>query len=235
MSFSTETKSSIDQSNQNKVFYHDGVWWSVGRYTGDNDWYLWKLDGGVWVRTTWIDGRSSARADCYLDPATGKLYILNSHKSEPEILRLSYSGGEWTIDPSYPVQVPDFGDEGDHPITMVRDGGGSLWVFQLKNNTLLSQVSTDDGVTWSGSMVLRSGFSEDRGTTDCGVFEMGGVGYVGVAYAEHSGGSVGYGFLYHRDGDGPTAWVDETAQLDYIGQEGPDDELSLSVASDNTI
>ncbi|MDQ7066146.1 MAG: hypothetical protein Q9P90_18095, partial [candidate division KSB1 bacterium] len=228
---SSEASPYFQASNQNKLFPAFNRWWLIARSTLDRDWYLWRYDAANgWLRTVLIDARSSALPDAYLDPNNDKLYVLNSHKSTPKLVRLSY-GTDWQIDAGFPVSVPNFAGDKNRPISMVRDPSGQIWLFQIKAGELRAVTTADEGTTWSAPLVLVSGLN--TGLTDCVIFYDNGQAYVGVAFSDKTGFHAG--FLKHKVGDPDTAWSDESDALTPFGAEATNGEIAMAVAADQSV
>ncbi|MDQ7052317.1 MAG: IPT/TIG domain-containing protein [candidate division KSB1 bacterium] len=182
--------------NQSRVFYHAGSWWMIARAAADGDWYLWQFQNNAWQQLTLLETRSSSRLDLQLDPTSGRLYVLFSHRSTPKLLRMTYDISGWVIDSGYPKTISSFAADKNYPMSFVRDSRGEIWVFQIKSGELRMNHSADEGQTWDGLQVLATGLG--KGLADCGEFYQNGVAYVGVGFAD--GGTRGIGFLSHRLG-----------------------------------
>ncbi|MDZ7360651.1 MAG: T9SS type A sorting domain-containing protein [candidate division KSB1 bacterium] len=217
----------FDRANQSKMFYHGGAWWLTAQAKDDTRWYLWKFDGTAWEKTILLYSSSKVRPDCILDGLNNKAFMLLPGGSTTYFLRLSFAGGNWTIDPGYPTMVPDFAQESDHGINLARAYNGNLWVFRIKNAKLTAKRSTNAGQTWSSEIIIKSGLNKDSGLTDAVAFTFNGSNYLGLGYAENSTKGSIYGFLRHKDSDANTVWTDETAAIPQFAGTTSDDHLNM--------
>jgi hypothetical protein len=233
---STSTKSGYKKANQSKVFYYDGQWWASAFYEANNRWYIWKYNGAQWSRTASLDKSLSYHWDAVLNAATGKLYLFGSHSTAPEFRRYSYVGGTWTKDAGYPVVLADFVNaDQNNPVSLVRAKNGELWIFRIAAKKLQAKRSSDEGLTWSAPIDVKTGLTASRGTTDAVAFTFNGNNHVGVAYGEADTVGSKYGFLRHRDGDPDGTWTDESAALTFFGGERALNAICATVDNDNNI
>jgi hypothetical protein len=232
----TTTQSGYKKSNQNKVFYHDGLWWALAFYSPDDRWYIWRYNGTFWVRTRDLRKNISYRWDAVLDSDTGKLYLFGSNKVDPEFRRYSYAGGTWNKDAEFPITHADFTNaEQGNPVSLVQAQNGDLWIFRVSNDSLQAKRSADGGVTWSSIIPIKTGLNTPTATTDAVSFSSGGNDYTGVAYGEHDSPASRYGFLLHRDGDPDGTWTDESSSLTFFGSERAHNNISMIVDADNNV
>jgi hypothetical protein len=217
----------FDRANQSKMFYHGGAWWLTAQAKDDTRWYLWKFDGAAWERTILLYTSSKARPDCILDALNNKAFILLPGGSTTYFLRLSFAGGNWTIDPGYPTTVSGFAQESDHGVNLARAYNGDLWVFRIKNARLTAKRSTNHGQSWSSEIIIKSGLNKDTGLTDAVAFTFNGSDYLGLGYAENSTKGSIYGFLRHKDTDANTVWADETSAIPQFAGTTSDDHLNM--------
>jgi hypothetical protein len=227
------TNKTFDRPNQNKMFYHGGYWWVTGQSKVDRKWYLYKFDGFIWTQTLLIDTAPKSRPDCILDASNNKAYILFPGGTT-KITRLSYSGGNWTVDSGYPYTIDDFNQSSDRGINLVRARNNDLWIFNIVDSTLIAKRSTDNGQTWSAAITLKSNLHYGDGLTDAVAFTHSGSDHIGVGYAENSAPGSIYGFLRHKDSDPENVWTDETASIPQFSGTTSDDHLSMT-AHDNEI
>lgn len=227
------TNKAFDRPNQNKMFYHGGFWWVAGQSKADKKWYLYKFNGLIWTQTLLLDTAPKSRPDCILDASNNKAYILLPG-STTKITRLSYSGGNWTVDAGYPYTVNDFEQSSDRGINLVRAKNGDLWIFNIADSTLVAKHSTNNGQTWSATITLKANLHYGDGLTDAVVFSHSGSNHIGVGYAENSAPGSIYGFLRHKDSDPENVWTDETASIPQFTGTTSDDHISMT-AHDNEI
>ncbi|MDZ7269160.1 MAG: T9SS type A sorting domain-containing protein [candidate division KSB1 bacterium] len=229
------TGGDFDKPHQSRVFYHDGKWWLAGLKKSENKWKLWKFDGSNWVdQGLVIADTKTYRPDCFLNSAANKLYIFVSGGTKSQFLRLSYSGGAWSKDAGYPVNITHFTHSGEYSISFSRADNGELWAFRVNSNQLEGIVSTNEGTSWSGVIVLKSGLN-NTALTDCHAFASGGNHYMGVCYSENSTTNSIVGFLRHSDGSSSTAWTDESGSLPPYSGTRSDDHINMAVAGNGTV
>jgi len=232
----TGTTGGYDKPHQNRPFYHAGIWWTAAKKSSNGRWYLWKLNGSSWSAELEIDDRKSTRPDCYVDSPANKLYILlaSSSSTGTKILRLSYSGGAWSIDSGFPVVLSSFAFAGESGNVLVKAKNGDLWSFRYKSSKVDGQRSSDGGLTWSSTFTVKSSLGSS-GLCDAVAFTSGGENYVGVGYAENTASSGKFGFLIHKDGDPDGSWTDETSVMPQFSGAQSDDHISLAVSQNNEI
>lgn len=226
------TVKNFDRSNQSKLFYHGGFWWVIAEAKDNLRWYLWKFDGADWEKTIQLYNSSKVRPDCIVDSPNNKAFILLPGGSTTYILRLSFAADNWTIDAGYPYPVPNFTQDSDHGINLVRAKNGYLWVFRILNATLSTMRSSNGGQTWSSEIILKTGLHHLTGLTDAAAFTIpsgdNSGNYIGVGYAENSASGSGYGFLRHKDTDANDAWTDETGAIQQFSGTTSDDHISMT-------
>ncbi len=222
------TNKAFDRPNQSKMFYHGGFWWVTGQSKVDKRWYLYKFDGLIWTQTLLLDTAPKSRPDCILDASNNKAYILLPGGTT-KITRLSYSGGNWTVDSGYPYTISDFDQSSDRGLNLVRAQNGDLWMFNIVDSTLVAKHSTNNGQTWSSDITLKSNLHYGDGLTDAVAFTHSGSNHIGVGYAENSAPGSIYGFLRHKDSDPENAWSDETASITQFSGTTSDDHISMAV------
>lgn len=229
------TGGEFDKPHQSRVFYHDGKWWLAGLKKSENKWKLWKFDGTNWADQGLVLGDvKSYRPDCFVDNANNKLYIFVSGTSQSQFLRLTYSGGAWSKDSGYPVNLPQFTHSGEYSISFSRAKNGELWGFRVNSSQLEGVVSTNGGQSWSGVIVLKTGLN-NTALTDCHAFSADGSDYMGVCYSENSTTNSIVGFLRHQDGTSSSTWTDESANLPPYSGTRSDDHINMAVANDGTV
>ena len=230
------TNAILSKSNQSKLFYYQSTWWMAAYDVPAGDWFLWKLQSGVWVKDLMIDSRTSVRIDVVLDSVNNRLYFVCSHSSTTKFGRWLYSNGAWTKEMSL-VSLSNFGDGGGaNPISLARAQNGELWLFRITGGVLDAKLSTDLGATWSSNIVVKSGLIGSNGATDGVAFPDNGVQYAGVFYGmSAASGGNSYGFLRHQDGAASTVWTDESSQFTFFGAELADEAISVAKADNGKL
>ncbi len=230
------TTGEYDKPHQNRSFYHTGTWWTTARKSSDGAWYLWKLSGSTWSAQVNLSIKSSDRPDCYVDSPANKLYVLMASTSSAgsRILRLSYSGGAWSIDGGFPVVLSGFMFSGECGTVFTKAQNGELWAFRYYSGKLEGKRSSDDGLTWSSTFTFKSSLVS-AGLLDAVAFTSGGQNYVGVCYGENTSSSGKFGFLRHKDGDPDGSWTDETGAMTQLSNAYCDDHIAMTVSQNNEI
>lgn len=225
-----------NKPHQNRSFYYAGTWWTAAKKMSNDKWYLWKLYGDTWSAELEIDSRGGARPDCYLDATANKLYILLASPSmtATQFLRLSYSGIAWNIDPGFPVELSSFVFSGEAGNVLTKATNGELWVFRYRASTVEGKRSSDDGLTWSPTFVVKGNLF-GSGLCDAVAFTSNGENFVGVGYSENTSGQGKFGFLLHRDGEAAESWIDETAMIPQFSGADSDDHIALAVSLNHEI
>jgi len=230
----SSTKAAYDRSSQSKVFYLDNKWWTIGLDHADNKWYLWYFNGASWVRSILVDERPGSRSDMIVDATAKRLFVLSSQTTNPTFYRFAYAGGNWTQEAQVPLV--DFGHgTGANVLTMARAMNNALWIFRINNNVLETQVSKNDGDTWSATIPIKTGLPGVKGQTEAVTFSANG-NYVGVFYSliNTSTGKL-FGFLKHLDSDINSKWTDETSAIARFGTETPEGSLCAAVTDNGVV
>ena len=227
----SRTKAPYDKSSQSKVFYLGGKWWTAALDSADAKWYLFSYNGSAWTRGIQIDSRSASRADFTVDAPSNRLYALISQGTATYFNRFLYASGGWSLEAQVPLAGFEHGT-GANVVTITRAKNGFLWVFRINNGMLETQVSMDNGNSWSSTMMLKSGLAGVGGQTDAVTFGTS----VGVFYAMNvTTAGARFGFLKHLDSDPINTWTDESSQLTFFGTENAENWVSANVASDGTV
>jgi hypothetical protein len=228
--------------DESKLWHHDGTWWSVMYDSGVGDYFIYKLDKNtqVWSKTsTVLDTRASAHADVLFDGT--KLYVL-SHvfketaavgaTSVANLYRLSYSGGNWTLDTGFPRTA--FRGQMEEA-TLAKDTTGRLWATWVEGETV-KYVTSADGTTWSAAADLPGPEAgANRLTTDDVSTIAAYNGKVGIMWSAQQPNGFGTTTFYlasHTDGAATTAWTTEIAQT---AAALADDHVSLAATPDGTL
>ena len=232
----SDTDSDFYKSSQSKIFYHDGTWWALAILDGVSDWYIWKHEAATnsWTPTLVVATSSSRIPDALLDAANNRLFLMLSNDSKPDFLRLSYSGGAWTIDGGFPLRLSDFLDDAANRVSMARAKNGKLWLFRISGISMQAKSSSDNGTTWSAVMTIKSGLNTS-GATDAAAFTASSENYIGVAYGEEDASGSAFGFIKHKDTDADNVWSDESASLTLSGSAHATNEISLTVDNANNL
>ena len=234
---STNTKFGFKKSNQSKVFYYDSQWWALALNESNDRWEIWRYNGASWVATNFaVQNGNAFYCDAMLNSATGKLYMFSSHHTASRFHRFSYIGGTWKRDPGYPVVVGGFANpDQNNPGSLVQAKNGELWIFCIRSNILQAKRSTDDGLSWSDTINVKTGLTTANGTTDAAAFTFSGADYVGVAYGLGDVAGSHFGFLMHADGSPANTWLDESAALTFFSVERANNQISLTADADDNL
>ena len=233
----TNSGAEFEKPNQSRVFYHGGNWWLTALKGTGSEWKLWKLDGATWIeQSIVIASNKSDKPDCVVDGPNNKLYIFVGANSSSYFMRLSYSAGSWSIDSGYPTTgISAVTNDGENPVSFSRSNNGELWAFQIISGSLIGVCSTDEGVSWTGAITVKSGLNHLKGLVDCAPFSSGGTDYMGVCYGENTSANSIFGFLKHEDGVSHNTWTDETAELTPFSGTEADDHCNMVVADNGTV
>lgn len=230
----SRTKAVFDKSSQSKVFYLDNKWWTIAQDSADSKWYMWYQNGATWARSVKVDSRAGSRADMLVNAATNRLYVLSSQGTNTIFLRFLYAAGSWTEEASVTLLGFSHGD-GSNVVTLARAKNNALWAFRIAAGALETQVSADDGNTWSSTIQIKTGMAGNNGQADAVAFTQSGD-YVGVFYSmAASSGGTAIGFFKHLDSDPNTTWSDESTQITFFGTEGADNWVSANALSNGTV
>ncbi len=218
--------------NQNKVFFHGGVWWIAALSATESEWFLWKKMGVTWIKTISLGTPASIRPDCHVDSPNNKLYILTSQNNFSEFLRLTYNPDEglWALDPGFPVTLNGFAYQSENPAVLARARNGDLWAFVSRAGALLARRSSNGGQTWTADVKIKT-FNVSLALCDAVTFTSNGQNYVGVGYGEDTDPKARYGFVMHKDGDADNVWADETSQLIMPLNTQADDHIAMAVSA----
>ncbi len=223
------TTKNFDRNNQGKMFYHGGFWWVTAQAKADLQWYLWKFDGAIWSQHLLLHSSAKNRPDCVLHASSNRAYILLPGSNTTYLTRLSYAGGNWSLDSGYPYAISNFAQGSDRGINLVRANNSDLWVFMLTDSSVLAKYSTNSGQGWSSTITVKDSLHNATGLTDAVVFSYSGHQHIGVGYAENSTNGAVFGFLRHKDSDPDTIWTDETAGIPQFAGTNADDHISMAV------
>jgi hypothetical protein len=234
---SSTTKSGYKKSNQSKVFYHDSQWWALALDESNDRWEIWRYHGTNWMPTNVaVQNGNAYRCDATVNPAAGKLYIFSSYNTSPRFHRFSYRGGTWQRDAGYPATVSGFANpDGNNPVSLVQAKNGDLWIFRINQSILQAKRSSDEGLSWSDTIHVKTGLKTANGITDATTFEFEGAHYIGVAFGEGDMAGSKFGFLLHADGASDHGWTDESAGLNFFGVERANNQLCMASDANNNV
>jgi hypothetical protein len=199
------------QKPESKLWINAGKWWAAmlspaaaGAHT------IWRLDTGGWVDTgVVIDTRPATKEDVLSLGNT--LYIASrapSGQGSNSLRRYTYSGGTYTLDTGFPVDIPGAGQE---TITLARDSLGNLWVtFESGKNIMVAHTTGND-TTWGTAFVLPPNAAKNVDNDDISAI---------ISFTDNTGPAVGVlwsnqtaaadYFAIHRDGQPDATWSLET-------------------------
>ena len=234
---STTTKSGYKKSNQSKVFYYDSQWWALALDASNDRWEIWRYHGTNWMPTkVAVQNGNGFRCDAIVNPATGKLYVFSSHNTTSRFHRFSYLGGTWQRDADYPVLVSGFANpDGNNPGSLVQARNGDLWIFRINQSILQAKRSSNEGITWSETIHVKTGLKTANGITDATTFEFEGANFIGVAFGEGDVSESKFGFLRHADGASDHGWTDESAAFSFFNNERANTQLYLTSDAGNNV
>ena len=204
---------------ESKLWWNDGAWWACMWSTAGNAYHIYKLN---WATQTWtdtgtpIDDRKTSMADALWDG--NKLYVVshiwadNKGQTAPtgqrgELFRYSYSGGTYTLDPGFPVEVTGGTSE---TLVVTKDSTGTLWVTYVQKDNADSKFKLwvnhsvgGNDATWGTPYVLPVGAAATVGDDDVATV-INYAGRIGVMWSNQSSGVKMY-FAAHADGAGDAA------------------------------
>ncbi|KAA3662763.1 MAG: PKD domain-containing protein [Calditrichaeota bacterium] len=226
--------SGIFKPNQSKLFHHKGDWW-ITAPGAEGGWYLWQFIRDSWKRKIQVDDSNNSSGDTFVDSLNNKCYILFSQTAYTRFTRLSFDGNAWSVDPGFPVQVPNFTHVDEDPLSMTIDKNGDIWLFRFYNQGIQCKYSTDGGQTWSTNLQIKSGLTQPTGLTDATIFRHNGTDQVGVVYGENTGSGSQFGFLRHEVGTPGAEWIDESDQLIMWPNVHADNHVAIASDGNETV
>jgi hypothetical protein len=230
--------------NQSRVWYNsaqqrwDGLVPKNDEGPSASDHYILKgVDGIQEFTDVELEDRNPARPDVFWDDASGRLYVLGSHRAETRFWRVRYDGptDTYAIDPNVPgVVVPDIVHaDSNRPGALHVSPNRSVWVAVMRNEALEVQHSPDGGVTWMASPITLDS-AVRLGVTTWVHFEHAGTTYVGVFAGENGedGTPTYFYFWYIDQNDDPSVfgnWFNDSPNIPAPqGQENADDHVSAA-------
>lgn len=152
---------------ESKLWFADGVWWSVQFNGAAGEWRIHRLDvaSGVWSDTGVVtDARDSTRADTLWDAASNKLYVAShifdttpqstSAGSSGRLYRFSYntSTNTYSLDSGFPVLVNSARTE---TLVIDKDSTGTLWAtWVLGKQVWVNHSTSAGGASWGTPYVI---------------------------------------------------------------------------------
>lgn len=226
---------------QSKLWWNDGSWWAYMWVTGTG-WQIERLNRSThqWVDTgVLVDTRASTLGDTLWDGA--HLYISSqvatissdtstkvSQSGQPaRLYRYSYSGGKYTLDSGFPVQINNNSSES---LTIDEDTQGRIWATwtQVAGNstsgyksTVYVNVSSVGGGTWQTPFVVPSA-SDPNPTPDDISSVVAFKGRIGVMWTDQGTGDVWW--AWRNDSQPLASWHVSSATQ---GTKLADDHLNL--------
>jgi hypothetical protein len=232
-SFAPSSQAMSGSKPESKLWFNDGQWWASMYEPAAGGFRIFRLSRATesWVSTgTPIDDRVDSRADTLWDGASGKLYVA-SHRftetngaagSPSRLYRYSYSGGTYSLDAGYPV---DINGNGSETLVIDKDSTGTLWATWTRSSQVfVSHTVGGDDASWATPFVIPG-----RGTTlssdDISSLIHFGGNRIGVMWSNEDDNNV-Y-FSVHVDGAAPTAWATEDGPTGFHS----DDHINLKADS----
>jgi PKD domain len=207
------TDSATASKPESKLWFADGVWWSVMFQPTSGTWRIFRLDRGtqVWHDTgTDVDDRDDTRADTLWDPASNKLYVA-SHVfvsasggtgRGARLYRYSYdpAADRYTLDPGFPATINGATSE---TLTLDRDSTGALWATWVQSNAVFVNRTHGSDTAWGTPYVVpgTSGVDND----DISSLVHFGGDRIGVMWSDQTQADFRFYFAVHADGTGDSA------------------------------
>lgn len=153
---------------ESKLWFNDGSWWASMFHPGTGAYRIFKLVGSTWTNVgPNIDTRDSTRQDILWD---GTHLWVASHKfqstpifdtmpmvpqDQMSLYRFSYAGGNYTLDPNFPVFIDDQRAEA---LVIDKAADGKIWATWVQQNgdagphrVFYSRTGGDCGAAANGS------------------------------------------------------------------------------------
>ena len=213
---------------QSKLWIAGGTWWGSMFDPVSKDFHIYRLSSDLrtWTDTgVLIDERASSHMDTLWDESTNKLYVVTAGHNEtntshsPRVLRFSYTGGVWSRDAGFPVEI---GTGGTEAVTIARDSTGILWVAYAQGAKVYTQHTTTDDQTWTQKVKLPTDESSVS-TDDLAAIISFDDNKIGVLWSNQRTNAMM--FASHVDGTGDDQWTTEVAYV--RPPEGADDHINL--------
>ena len=229
---------------QSKLWFNDGSWWGA-HYTSGAGWQVKKWDRAThtWSgASTVIDDRFNTLVDTLW--VGDKLYIashvlIESTNENPtgsqanqqaRLYRLSYSNGQYTLDPGFPTVIGNYSTES---LTIDRDSQGRIWAAWTQTSSsggwhsvVYTNVSTSSGGSWGTPFVVP--VADPVASADDIAAVVAFQGKVGIMWSDQKDGRIVW--ATHADTDAPdTGW---STQNVLSGTNLADDHLNLKSLQD---
>jgi hypothetical protein len=140
-----------NKPNKSCIVFAQGKWWAMARHVSfPSSHYLFrKEDNNTWTRLQTNPGNLRDQSTTQYDMVTDgtKIYLaLGRMNGTAQFVRLAYNSGtdDWTAEIN---QTISFSASEDH-WSLIRDTGGTLYLFGRNGDHIDLQSSQDDGTTW---------------------------------------------------------------------------------------
>ncbi len=202
---------------QSKLWFTDGLWWSLMRTSQGVTIHHLDRSTHVWVDTgTVVDERQASTGDALWED--GKLYVASRVSGGSlRALRYGYDPGTDTYTQEVEEQV---GVNGTESITIARDSQDRLWVTYTQRSQVYVAHTTSDDSTWSAPSVLPVPDPNISGDDVAAIIAF--DGRIGVMWSDQVSDATR--FAVHRDGQPDSAWTVEDA---LAGPNLADDHINL--------
>jgi hypothetical protein len=208
---------------QSKLWFNDGMWWSI--ISNGTDVYFYKLIDGLFERQTFtdamVDADNGARADVLWNGAN--LFVLMYKSATVRLSKYSYNNvtKTYTRLSGFPVTMSLV--SGAESAVIEQDSTGKLWLAYEGGNQIHVLWSTNLAHTsWNtAGMVLASVDDDDIAAI---------VAFnnrIGVMWSNQRTDSDNFGFRVHVDGASETTW--EPVEIVDQGGDIADDHINLAV------
>lgn len=196
---------------ESKLWWNDGYWWASMWSNSGNAYHIFRLNMSI---QEWedmgveLDDRKASKADVLWDENSQKLYVVSHIWSQTgsaaaagergELFRYSYSGGAYTLDSGFPVEVNGAKTEA---LVVAKDSVGTLWVAYVQSSKLMvNRTLGGDDKNWDTPIQLPVGSAANVSSDDMAAI-VAYAGRIGIMWSNQSGGAKMY-FATHADGDG---------------------------------
>jgi hypothetical protein len=224
------------KANHSEVFYHDGAWWGILRYS-DEDYWIWKRNSaGNWTRQTGpgaLATRSTDYVDVVVDNAANRFWAYFGHTSSSKIYSMTYSGGAWSTDVSDVTVTGIVGGSTSCLAVARRWSTTTLLAVEYKTSAVNISHSTDNGATWGTETEILGSLGHTAGHVDALEFSWdsgsGSNNYLGVFVGPNA--SDDFYFVYIKEGDTITTagnWTTENVStLSSYQANAADDHVAI--------
>jgi trimeric autotransporter adhesin len=193
---------------ESKLWFNGGAWWASMFNATAGEHRIYKLTGDQWTDTgTAIDPRDSTRADALWDG--NKLYVAShvfttsggstTSGSAGRLYRYSYSGGNYTLDPGFPITINAAKTE---TLVIDEDSRGTLWATWTAGSQVYVNRSTSAGGAMWGTPYVVPGAAALTSDDLSSLIHFGG-NRIGVMWSNQR--DAKFYFAVHTDGAGDDA------------------------------